>query len=157
MKKHALLLSFALLTSSVSSFAAGKISASLQFLSPATNKQVSSVRVGRAVKVKTSLKNFDQLANQNATVTYALSVTPKGSNSPVTVSGKLAGKLTLPPKLGGAKQTRKEFKGLAGTQSGTDVITIPDFMPAGVATVTITIKTKNAGSVSVSKKLKLVL
>ena len=152
-----MLVSIALLAGSASSFAAEKISASVKFLSPATNQEIKSVRVGRSMRVKTTIRNFDLLANKNVTVTYALSVTPKGSNTPVTVSGKLSGKLTLPSKLGGSQQTTKDFADLKGTQSGTDFITIPDFMPAGVATVTITISTKNVGSASVSKKLNLVL
>jgi hypothetical protein len=157
MKKHALLLSFALLASSASSFAAGRISASLRFLSPYTNKEIRAARIGSEVRVLASMKNFDSLANRNVTVTYALSVTPRGSNTPVTISGKLGGKFTLPPNLGGARQTRIEFADLAGSQYGTDVITIPDFMPAGVATMTITIRTPDVGSVSVSRQLTLVL
>ncbi|MES2657749.1 MAG: hypothetical protein V4689_03975 [Verrucomicrobiota bacterium] len=136
---------------------AAKLDGSLKILSPKTNKEISSARVGQDVKLKYSVTDIHLLANKNVTLSYVLSVLPVGSNTPVTLSGKLATVVTLPANEGGAAKTKKDMASLAGLQSAVEILTIPDFMPAGKATLTVTLSGAGAGSVSVDKTLNIQL
>ena len=157
MKRHLFSLALALFATSSPSFAATKIAGSMKFLAPGTNREVSSVRVGRSVNVAISVRDLNLIANKDVSLSYALSVLPKGSNTPTTISGKFSGKFTLPASEGGATKTKQEMADLAGTESTSGILTLPEFMPAGVATVTITLTTKQAGSININKKLNITL
>ena len=125
------------------------------FLAENSNTQISSVKVGRSFRIKLTGKNMNLIANRNTTFTYALSVLPTGSKTPVSISGKLSGVVTLPKSEGGAKKTTAELASLKGTQSDTILVTVPDFMPAGRATLTLSVAPKGAGAVNLSRKINI--
>ena len=155
MTKKLIPLILALGLSSVPAFAANKITGSLKLVSPTTNKEITSARIGQKVKLKIRLNDFNLIANKDVAFTYILSVKAKGSSTPTTISGKLSGRFTLPASEGGAAKTRQETASWAGPQGGDEILVIPDFMPEGVATVTVTAKAATAGSVNLSKTLKI--
>jgi hypothetical protein len=135
---------------------AGKtISGSLKLLSPQTNKIITSARVGSDVKISVTANDLNLVANKETTFTYALSVMPDGSNTPVIISGKFSAKVTLPESEGGAARTRKDMAGLAGAQTATGVVTIPDFMPAGKATISLSVVGAGAGAISLNRSLTI--
>jgi hypothetical protein len=135
----------------------GAIDGSLKILSPTTNQPISTVRIGKQFKVRLAVNDLNLIANKNITYTYVLSVLPKGSNTPVTISGKISGRFTLPASEGGAVKTRDEMADLAGTQVTGGIMTVPDFMPVGTATLTISLTTPNVGNINFSKNLKIQL
>lgn len=142
---------------SASSFGATKIGGSIKILSPATNKEITTARIGEEIRVRVALKDFDLIANKKVNFTYALSVLPNGSNTPISFSGKISGPFTLPDAEGGAKKTKKEMASWAGVQTASELITIPDFMPAGKATLSVTLAGADVGSVSFNKTLTIKL
>jgi hypothetical protein len=154
MKKYLLAL-LTLVSSAVC--AQAQISGSLKFLSPTTKTEISKVRIGKSVLVKLSVKDLHLLADKNVTLTYALSATPKGSNTPIQVSGKLSSRLVLPESEGGLAATKRELSGMKGLHTMSELIQIPDFMPVGVATLTINLSTPSAGSISFNKSLTVTL
>lgn len=133
------------------------ISGSLTVLSPRTGKEISNARVGEEVKARIFVNDLNLIANKNIAVTYVLSVLPTGSNTPVTLSGKLAGAFTLPEGSGGAPKTKKDLASFAGGQTASQLLIIPDFMPAGKATLTITLSGNGVGSINLSKMLNIQL
>lgn len=135
----------------------GALNAKIQFFAPGTTTEVSSVRIGNSLKVRLSATDFDLIANKNTTFNYVLSVLPKGSNSPITLSGKFTGKWTKLGPDGGAAATRVEMIGAAGFHSTIELITVPDFMPEGSATLTISLVATNAGTVNISKNITITL
>lgn len=155
MKTTSLLIASGVLFVSTPAHAAEKIGGFLKFLSPATNQEVSSVRVGKPVKVRVSVSDLHLLAGENVTLTYLLSVLPEGSNTPTSISGKISGKFVLPKSEGGINKTREEMASFQGVNANAEILTIPDFMPVGTATVTITLATKDAGGINISKKLNI--
>ncbi|MEO5914267.1 MAG: hypothetical protein ABIS50_08550 [Luteolibacter sp.] len=157
MKNKVSPLIIALALSSLPAIGAEKLDGSLKILSLKTGKEITSARVGQDVKLKLSVTDIQLIANKNVTLTYVLSVLPTGSNTPVTLSGKLAALATLPADSGGAAKTKKELNNLSGEQSSVEILTIPDFMPAGKATLTITLSAAGGGAVSVNKTLNIQL
>lgn len=157
MKKQLVIIILALGMGCVPALCASKISGSLFLLSPTTNKELTSARIGQRVKLKVSLNDFNLIANKDVQFTYMLSVLPKGSSTPTTISGKLSGKFTLPRSEGGAAKTKSETASWAGAEGGEEILVIPDFMPVGVATITITAKAADAGAVNLSKSIRIKL
>ncbi len=155
MKTTSLLIASGVLLVSTTAHAADKIGGFLKFLSPATNQEVSSVRVGKPVKIRVSVSNLHLLAGENVTFTYLLSVLPEGSNTPTSVSGKISGKFVLPKSEGGITRTRDEMASFQGVNSAAELLTIPEFMPVGTATLTLTLATKDSGTINISKKLNI--
>jgi hypothetical protein len=140
----------------LSSIGATKIGGALKVMSPRTGAEVSTVRVGKSLDVRITAKEFHLLANRNVKFTYALSILPDGSNTPISFSGTIASKFTL-LEQGGATKTKQEMASWAGTQVARGLITIPDTMPTGQATLSVSISGKDVGSVTYSKNLTIKL
>ena len=134
-----------------------KISGSFQLRSISTNREVNTVKIGQDYVVRWTDKDLNLLANKNATLNYSLSVLPKGLSAPVSFSGRLSTKVTLPASEGGAQQTSVELAQLVGTRSYEQFITIPDVLPEGDGTITISLSATGAGSITVTKRVKVVL
>ena len=134
-----------------------KISGSFQLRTISTNKEVNTVKIGRSYIIRWTDKNLNLLANKQATLNYSLSVLPKGLSAPVSFSGKLSTKVTLPASEGGAIQTTKELAQLAGTRTYSSTITIPDVLPEGDGTITVSLSVKGSGSITATKRVKVVL
>ena len=134
-----------------------KISGSFQLRAISTNREVNTVKIGQDYVVRWTDKDLNLLANKNATLNYSLSVLPKGLSAPVSFSGRLSTKVTLPTSEGGAQQTSMELAQLAGTRSYEQIITIPDVLPEGDGTVTVSLSVTGAGSITVTKRVKVVL
>ena len=132
-----------------------KIGDSMTFLAPGSKTQIKSVRVGKSFQIRIIGKDLNQIANRNTTFTYTLSVLPTGSKTPISISGKLSGVMTLPKSEGGAKKTAEELASLKGNTGETFLVTVPDFMPAGQATLTLSLSAKNAGAVTISRKIAI--
>ncbi len=128
----------------------------MRILSPGTNTEVSSIRVGDAVKIVITAKDLNLLANKSVAYTYVLSVAPKGISQPITLSGRITTKLSLLPENGGAAKTAEGMAGLAGTQTTEGTITIPDSMPEGVASLAIVVSSKS-GNIIIKKNIKITL
>jgi hypothetical protein len=156
MKNTSILIVFTALATCLSSFGAPKISGNLRILSPITDQEVSSVRVGDTVKIVVTERDLSLLANKTVTLNYVLSVVPKGINNPITLSGKITGKVTLLPADGGATETAAKMAALAGSQTAEGLVTVPDSMPEGVATLTVVIGTKE-GFISIRRSIKITL
>lgn len=154
MKKYQLLL-VCMMASSVSSY--GALNAKIQFFAPATVTEVNSVRIGHQLKIRLTAVDFDLIANKNITCNYVLSVLPKGSNTPITLSGKFAGKWTKLGSNGGEAATTAEMAGAAGTHMTAELVTIPDFMPEGSATLTISFVATNVRTFNISKNIRITL
>lgn len=155
--KKLLPLALTLALTSLPTFAATKISGSMKVLSATTLEPITSARVGQQIKLKIIVNDLDLIANKKVTFTYALSVLPEGASTPTTISGKLSGPFTLPSTEGGAKKTKTEMAGLAGKQSVSGLIEIPDFMPEGKATISVSIAGSDVGSINLSKTLTIKL
>jgi hypothetical protein len=134
-----------------------KVSGSFQLRNISTNKEVSTIKIGRSYIIRWTDKNLNLLANKNATLNYSLSVLPKGLSAPVSFSGKLSTKVTLPASEGGARQTTKELAQLSGTRTYSSTITIPDVLPVGDGTITVSLSVAGAGSITATKRVKVVL
>jgi hypothetical protein len=134
-----------------------KISGSFQLRAISTNREVNTVKIGQDYVVRWTDKDLNLLANKNATLNYSLSVLPKGLSAPVSFSGRLSTKVTLPTSEGGAQQTSMELAQLAGARSYEQIITIPDVLPEGDGTVTVSLSVTGAGSITVTKRVKVVL
>lgn len=155
MKTTSVLVASGLLLTSLISNAADKIGGSIKFLSPATNQEVTSARVGKNVKIRVSVSDLHLLAGENVTFTYLLSVLPEGSNTPTSISGKISGRFVLPKSEGGINKTRDEMASFQGVNAAAELLTIPEFMPVGTATLTLTLATKDSGTINISKKLNI--
>lgn len=131
------------------------IAATMDLLAPITDTPITSVRVGEQFRIRITAKDLNLTANKSTTVTYALSVLPKNSKIPITISGKVSGQLTLPESKGGAAQTTAEMAEIAGQQAATFLLTVPNYVPEGIATLTITFKSKDAGRFSVNRKVEV--
>lgn len=131
--------------SSVNVFAAEKMSSSISITSPTTTQEISSARVGEQVKILISLSEANLIANENIALSYSLSVLPTGSNTPVTISGKLAGLFRYPSDQGGSLRTIEETADWAGTKTAEGLITIPEFMPVGKATLMVSVSRRGGG------------
>jgi hypothetical protein len=129
----------------------------LQVLSTVTGREVSQARVGSLLKLKFSDTNLHLLANQKVTINYVLSATPEGSKTPISFSGKITCKATLLPSDGGAAATTSGMAFLAGTQSDELVVSIPEYMPTGNATLTVSVSAPGVGTVALSKTMKITL
>ena len=129
----------------------------MQVLSPTTNLAINSVRIGQQFKVEITAKDLNLIANKKIALTYVLSVLPKGSNTPITVSGKITGLVSLPISKGGAAATTSELASLAGSEIQSELVTVPDFMPEGTATLTLVLATSKVGTISLSKTLNITL
>lgn len=134
-----------------------KISGSFQLRTIDTNKEVSTVKIGQDYVIRWTDKNLNLLANKTASINYSLSVLPKGLSAPVSFSGRLSTKVTLPASEGGAQQTSVELAQLAGTRSYEQIITIPDVLPEGAGTITVSLSVTGAGSITATKRVKVVL
>jgi hypothetical protein len=134
-----------------------KISGNFQLRTIDTNKEVSTIKIGQDYVVRWTDKNLNLLANKKATFNYSLSVLPKGLSVPVSFSGRLSTKVTLPASEGGAQQTSLELAQLAGTRSYEQIITIPDVLPEGDGTIQISLSVSGAGSITATKRVKVVL
>lgn len=134
-----------------------KISGSFQLRTISTNKEVNTVKIGRSYIIRWTDKNLNLLANKQATLNYSLSVLPKGLSAPLSFSGKLSTKVTLPASEGGARQTTKELAQLAGTRTYSSTITIPDVLPEGDGTITVSLSVAGAGSITATKRVKVIL
>ena len=134
-----------------------KISGSFQLRTISTKKEVNTVKIGRSYIIRWTDKNLNLLANKQATLNYSLSVLPKGLSAPLSFSGKLSTKVTLPASEGGARQTTKELAQLAGTRTYSSTITIPDVLPEGDGTITVSLAVTGAGSITATKRVKIVL
>ena len=134
-----------------------KISGSFQLRTISTNKEVNTVKIGQDYVIRWTDKNLNLLANKNATLNYNLSVLPKGLSAPVSFSGRLSTKVTLPASEGGAQETSAELAQLAGTRSYEQIITIPDVLPEGDGTITVSLSVTGAGSITATKRVKVVL
>lgn len=134
-----------------------KISGSFQLRTIETNKEISTVKIGHSYIIRWTDKNLNLLANKNATFNYSLSVLPKGLSAPISFSGRLSTKVTLPASEGGAQQTTLELDQLAGTRSYEQFITIPDVLPEGDGTITVSLSISGSGSITATKKVKVVL
>jgi hypothetical protein len=154
---------FTIFASSINVFAADKISSSISISSPTTAQEISSARVGEQVKILISLSEAHLLANENVALSYSLSVLPTGSKTPVTISGKLAGIFRFPNDQGGAVRTSEETADWAGTKTAEGLITIPEFMPEGKATLTVSVARrgggirKGIGAIALQKTLEIKL
>lgn len=137
--------------------APSKISGSFQLRTISTNKEVNTVKIGQDYVIRWTDKNLNLLANKNATLNYNLSVLPKGLSAPVSFSGRLSTKVTLPASEGGAQETSAELAQLAGTRSYEQIITIPDVLPEGDGTITVSLSVTGAGSITATKRVKVVL
>lgn len=152
-----------IVASSVNVFAAEKISSSISITSPITTQEISSARVGEQIKMLISLSEANLLANENLALSYSISVLPTGSKTPVTISGKLAGVFSFPADQGGAARTSEETADWAGTKTAEGLITIPEFMPEGKATVTVSVlrrgggMRKGIGAITLKKTLEIKL
>jgi len=118
---------------------------------------VNAVKIGQDYVIRWTDKDLNLLANKNATLNYSLSVLPKGLSAPVSFSGRLSTKVTLPASEGGAQQTSAELAQLAGTRSYEQIITIPDVLPEGDGTITISLSVTGAGSITATKRVKVIL
>jgi hypothetical protein len=154
-KLPSLILTFAL--TSLSSFGAEKISGSMKILSPTTNKEITTARIGQQIKVRIAVNNLNLIANKNVKFTYALSVLPKGSDTPISFSGKISGPFKLPASEGGAAKTKEEMASWDGMQVGTELITIPDILPAGKATLSVSLSGNKVGTITFNENLKIQL
>jgi hypothetical protein len=134
-----------------------KISGSFQLRTISTNKEVNTVKVGQDYLIRWTDKNLDLVANKTATFNYTFSVLPKGLSVPVSFSGRLSTKVTLPTSEGGAQQTNTEFAQLAGTRSYEQIITISDVLPEGDGTISVSLAVTGAGSITATKRVKVVL
>lgn len=134
-----------------------KVSGSFQLRTISTNKEVSTIKIGQDYVVRWTDKDLHLLANKNATFNYSLSVLPKGLSAPISFSGKLSTKVTLPASEGGAQQTSLELAPLAGTRSYEQIITIPDVLPEGDGSITVSLSVSGAGSITATKRVKVVL
>ena len=134
-----------------------KISGSFQLRTLDTNKEVSTVKIGRDYVVRWTDKNLNLLANKKATLSYSLSVLPKGLTAPISFSGRLSTKVTLPASEGGAQQTSLELAQLTGTRYYEQFITIPDVLPEGDGTITVSLSVSGAGSITATKRVKVTL
>jgi hypothetical protein len=137
--------------------APAKISGSFQLRTISTNKEVNTVKIGQDYVIRWTDKNLNLLANKNATLNYNLSVLPKGLSAPVSFSGRLSTKVTLPASEGGAQETSAELAQFAGTRSYEQIITIPDVLPEGDGTITVSLTVKGSGSITATKRVKVVL
>ena len=137
--------------------APAKISGSFQLRTISTNKEVNTVKIGQDYVIRWTDKNLNLLANKNATLNYNLSVLPKGLSAPVSFSGRLSTKVTLPASEGGAQETSAELAQFAGTRSYEQIITIPDVLPEGDGTITVSLSVTGAGSITATKRVKVVL
>ena len=153
--KKPILLALALLSSALC--AQAQIAGSLKFLSPTTKTEVTKARIGKPILVRLFFKDLHLLADKNVSLSYALSATPKGSNTPIQVSGKFASRLVLPESEGGLNKTKQELSDLKGSHTVSELLEIPDFMPVGVATLTVTLTSNGAGSISFNKSLNITL
>ncbi len=134
-----------------------KVSGSFQLRTIDTNREVSTIKIGQDYVVRWTDKELNLLANRKATFNYSLSVLPKGLSAPISFSGRLSTKVTLPVSEGGAQQTSLELAQLAGTRSYEQIITIPDVLPEGDGTISISLSVTGAGSISATKRVKVVL
>ena len=144
-----------------SSHGATKPAGKLQIVSPTTNKEVSQAKIGSDLLVRVSETDLHLFANKNVTFSYMLSALPKGSKTATSISGKIACKVTQGLGIvavdGSAATTSEEMSTLSGTQSDEAYITIPDYMPEGVATLTISLTGTGVGTITVTKSLRISL
>ena len=133
------------------------ISGSFQLRTVSTNKEVSTLKIGRKYIVRWTDKNLNLLANKKATLNYDLSILPKGLNAPISFNGRLSTKVTLPASEGGARQTSRELAQLVGTRYYEQFITIPDVLPEGDGTITVSLSVSGAGSITATKRVKVTL
>jgi hypothetical protein len=142
-------------TSPLEAAPAPPVAATVDLLAPITDTPVTSVRVGQQFRVRITAKGLDLTANKSTTVTYTLSVLPRNSKVPITISGRVSAQLTLPESEGGAGQTTARMAGIAGQQETTYLLTVPNYVPEGIATLTLTFRSKDAGRFSVNRKVEV--
>jgi hypothetical protein len=158
MKKYLFALAFILgFTSPVVFGATPKMTGYMKILSPETNLEITSANIGQQIKVIIVVKDAQLIVNKKATLTYSLSVLPTGSNTPVSFSGKISARFVLPATEGGLTETKAKTDGWAGTQTTTELITIPDGFPAGKATLSLSLTAVGGGAVNVNKTLTIKL
>lgn len=157
MKKYIATAVLALAATCVPLIGASQIAGSLKFLSVNTNEEIKSIRIGKSLKIKLTERDLHLLANKNVTLAYVLSIVPKGSNTPIAISGKFVARATLPASEGGAAKTRQEMASLEGIQSFVGIVTVPEFMPVGVATVTVSLASGSIGAISFNKTINILL
>lgn len=157
MKKKLFVIALTIVATCLPSFSQSLISGSLKFLSATTNEEITEIRVGQSFKIKFTETDLHLLANKNVKLSYVLSVVPTGANTPISISGKLEGRATLPSSLGGKTKTKREMASLEGTLSTAGILTVPDFMPEGVATVTLSVSSVGVGSISIDKSINILL
>ena len=132
-----------------------KLGGSMRFLALRSNTPIKSAKVGQTFRIQLVGQNLNLIGNRQTTGTYTLSVLPAGSQTPVTISGKLSGLMMLPKSQGGARKTAQELASLRGTTRETLFVTVPDFMPAGRATLTLSLSARNAGAVTLRQGINI--
>ncbi len=96
-------------------------------------------------------------ANKTLALTYTITVSSPESASPVSISGKLNLRATLPASEGGAAATTQEVAAAAGTHTFAGLFKVPEGLPEGDANISITVNTGKTGTVKFSKRYVLEL
>lgn len=155
MIKKALIIAFVASASSLSSYAGEKnseknserASGKLEVLSVSDDKPLNQAQVGNQIKIRVSGQDGSHCEREQLVVRYTFSVVPEGSNTPITLSGKLSMKAA----------DAQVIADQVGPVIYEIIYQIPNFIPAGIGSLSISGDAANAGSVTLDKTLKLVL
>ncbi|WP_264511423.1 hypothetical protein [Luteolibacter rhizosphaerae] len=134
---------------------APKIAAAAKITNPGSSAEVTTLTIGNPYSYVVNTANGHLAANSLATLTYTISVTSPESTSPVSISGKVKLKATLPASQGGAAATTEQAASAAGAHTFTGNFTVPESLPEGIATIDIVLTTGKSGAVKFKKTYRL--
>lgn len=156
MKKHIPLL-FLLGVFPLQAAPAPKIAVAAKVTDVDTGAEATELTIGGEYGYTLTTTNADLVANKTLALTYSITVSSAEAASPVSISGRLSLKATLPASDGGAAATTQGLAPAAGTQTFTGVFVVPEGLPEGDANITITLSTGKSGTVKFSKRYVLEL
>lgn len=119
--------------------------------------EVTTLKIGEEYGYSLTATDAHLAANKMVIVSYTITVSSEESASPVSISGRLSLRATLPASEGGAAKTSQDATAAAGTQTFTGLFVVPEGLPEGDANISIVLSTGKSGTVKFKKRYVLEL
>lgn len=157
--KHYITLPTVMLALALSTQAAPKpkIVVSAKVTDLGSETEVTTLTIGETYGYSLTATDAHLAANKALALTYTITVSTAEAASPVSISGRLNLKATLPDSEGGATTTTQEAVAAAGTHTFTGQFVVPEGLPEGDATISIVLNTGKTGAVKFNKRYLLEL
>lgn len=132
-----------------------KIVVSAKVTETETGAEVTKLTIGEEYGYSLTATDGHLAANKTLALTYTITVSSAESASPVSISGRLSLRATLPDSEGGEAKTTQETAAAAGTHTFTGQFVVPEGLPEGDATISIVLSTGKTGAVKFNKRYLL--